>query len=81
MRKLLRTKKLLREREGTFIIGLSGKAGIYLKNVSVQMIGRTMNEAVYKYLQATRKAILKKTDRKKRLSFAKKRGGNLTDIK
>ncbi len=31
-----------------------------------------MNEAVYKYLQARRKGIPMKTDRKKRLSFAKK---------
>ena len=36
------------------------------------MVGRGMNEAVYKYLQARRKGIAMKTDRKKRLSFAKK---------
>ncbi len=36
------------------------------------MVGRAMNKAVYKYLQARRKGIPKKTDRKKRLSFAKK---------
>ena len=36
------------------------------------MVERAMNEAVYRYLQARIKGILKKIDRKKRLSFAKK---------
>ena len=73
MRKLLRTLKLLRAREGTFTSKrLAKEAGLNLKNVSMRTVRRPMNEAGYKYLQARKKGILKKTDLKKRLLFAKK---------
>ncbi len=73
MRKLLRTLKSLREWAGTFTSKrLAKEAGINFKNVSMRTVRRAMNEAGYKYLQARKKGILKKTDLKKRLSFAKK---------
>lgn len=72
VRELIRCLKSLREREGTFTSKrLAKEAGIDTKNVSMRTIRRAMNKAGYKYLQTRKKGILKKTDLKKRLSFAK----------
>ena len=72
-RNLVRCLKSLREREGTFTSKrLAKDAGIDTKTVSMRTVRRAMNDAGYNYLQARKKGILRKTDLKKRLSFAKK---------
>ena len=73
MRNLVRCLELLRERDGNFTCKrLAKEGGIDCKNISVRTIRRAMNKEGFKYLQARKKGILRKTDLQKRLSFAKK---------
>ena len=73
VRSLVRCLKLLRQREGNFTCKrLSKEAGIDCKNINIRTIRRAMNKEGFKYLQARKKGVLRETDLKKRLSFAKK---------
>ena len=73
IRILVRTVKSLREREGTFTSKrIAKEAGIDLTKVSMSTVRRAMNGAGFRYLQARKKGILKRSDLKKGLFFAKK---------
>ena len=73
VRNLVRCLKLLRQREGNFTCKrLAKEAGIDCKNINIRTIRRAMNKEGFKYLQARKKGVLRETDLKKRLSFAKK---------
>lgn len=71
-RKLLRALKFLRKEEGRFSSArIMEVAGITRVQVSVRTVRRFLNKHGYYYLQARRKGLLKETDLRQRVKFAK----------
>ena len=71
-RLIVRSLLTLRNEEGSYSASrIMEQAGITQAEVSVRTVTRFLNETGYFYLQARKKGLLRKSDLKKRLSFAR----------